>query len=135
MRTHALTNMRLYYAGSTELESRHILRSWVGALLLALYLPVAVFIAQDEVRHHRGDWINLSGMLTAIVTAPSQLLLGPVLKLLGVPKVNYADLGFVGYAQIALHVLVTATIIYFVGASLHLLSVKIVHLVRRNYGS
>ena len=107
-----------------------IFKSWVGSVLTLLYLCLAVFIAQDEVRNSHGGWINLRGFGTVLVTAPSQILLGPVLKMLGVSYVNYADLGFSDYAQIALHIIVTASIVYFVGAGLHLLSLKILRAVR-----
>jgi hypothetical protein len=59
-------------------------------------------------------------------------LLGPVLQFFGVPKVNYADLGFDDYALIGLHILVTAAIIYFVFAGLNLLTVRLVHAIRRS---
>jgi len=99
-------------------------------VLTLLYLCVAVFIAQDEVRHAHGGWINLRGFGTVLVTAPSQILLGSVLKMAGVSDVNYADLGFSDYALIGLHIIVTASIVYFVGAGLHRLSRKILRAVR-----
>ena len=59
------------------------------------------------------------GFGTGLITAPSQLLLGPVLKALRVPKVNYAHLGFSDYSQLVLHILVSTIIVYFLGAGLH----------------
>ncbi len=103
-----------------------IFRSWVGGVLTLLYLCLAVFIAQDEVRNSHGGWINLRGFGTVLVTAPSQILLGPVLKAFGVSGVNYADLGFSDYAQIGLHILITAIIVYFVGAGLQFLFTRAV---------
>jgi hypothetical protein len=108
-----------------------IFRSWVGGVLTLLYLGLAVFIAQDDVRNSHGGWINLRGFGTVIVTAPSQILLGSVLKMVGVSDVHYADLGFSDYAQIGLHIIVTASIVYFVGAGLHFLGRKIIRVVRR----
>jgi hypothetical protein len=106
-------------------------RSWLGGALTAVYLVLAIYIAQDEVRNSHGGWINLRGFGTVIVTAPSQILLGSVLKMVGVSDVNYADLGFSDYAQIGLHIIVTAAIVYFVGAGLHFLGRKIIRVVRR----
>ena len=97
------------------------LRSWVAVALTVGYLVLAVGIAQDEVRNSHGGWIDLRGIGTVVVTFPSQIVLGFLLKLLGVSDVNYADPGFAGYAQIALHILVTAVIVYVVGAGLHFL--------------
>lgn len=108
-----------------------VMRSRVGAVFAALYLCGAVYIAKDEIRNHHGDWINLSGFGTVIVTAPSQILIGPILRILGVAKVNYADLGLHDYAQIALHILVTATIVYVIVAGVHWLCIQSVHFVRR----
>ena len=71
-------------------------------------------IAWNEVRHTGGGWINLRGMLTAIATAPSQATLGTLLKKAGV-KVDYARLGAIDYAQIVLHVLATALLVYTLG--------------------
>ncbi len=111
-----------------------LLRSWVGGALTALYLILAIYIAQDEVRNSHGGWINLRGFGTVVVTAPSQILLGPILKMIGVGEVNYADLGFADYSQIALHILVTACIVYLIGAGLQFLWLKIRRAVRRTRG-
>jgi len=93
-----------------------MIRSSVGAVLAGIYFAVAAFITQDEVRHSAGGWISLRGMLTGIITAPSQFLVAPLLRLIGVPPVNYSELGFSGYTQLVLHVLVSTIIIYFLGA-------------------
>ena len=93
-------------------------RSVVGGVLAGIYLIIATFIAQDEVRHSAGGWISLRGMLTGIVTAPSQVTVGTLLKAIGVPPVNYYNIGFSGYAQLALHVIVSTVFVYFLGAGL-----------------
>jgi hypothetical protein len=90
-------------------------RSWFGGALAGLYLVIALWVAQDEVRHSHGGWINLRGMGTNILTAPSQLTLGAVLEGLGVPRINYNKPGVTGYGQLALHILVTAGLVYLVG--------------------
>jgi hypothetical protein len=100
-------------------------------VLAVLYLCLAVFIAQDEVRNSHGGWINLRGFGTVLVTAPSQIVVGSVLRFVGVADVNYADLGFADYAQISLHILVTAILVYFVGTGLHFLGRKLARAVRR----
>lgn len=106
-------------------------RSRVAGVLALLYALVATYITQDEVRHSHGGWINLRDFGTVIITAPSQLLLGPVLKAIGVSDVNYADLKFADYALLATHVIVSAIIVYFIIAGLHALTVKLMPLVRR----
>lgn len=103
-------------------------------MLTLLYLGIAVFIAQDEVRNSHGGWINLRGFGTVLVTAPSQIVVGSVLRFVGVSDVNYADLGFADYAQISLHILVTAIMVYFIGAGLHFLGHKLTRAVRRARG-
>ena len=93
-------------------------RSIVGGVFAGVYFIVAAFITQDEVRHSAGGWISLRGMMTGIVTAPSQVTVGTLLKAIGVPPVDYYNLGFSGYAQIVLHVLVSTVFVYFLGAGL-----------------
>ena len=108
-----------------------LLRSRVGGVLALVYAILATYITQDEVRHSHGGWINLRGFGTVLITAPSQLLLGPVLKAIGVSDVNYADLKFADYALLAIHVIVSAIIVYFIIAGLHILAVKLIRVVRR----
>ncbi len=91
------------------------LRSWAGGLLTVVYLGVAIFMAQDEIRHSGGGWINLRGLGTNILTSPSQLTIGTLLESLGVKKINYNDPGAADYAQLTLHILVTAALFYLIG--------------------
>lgn len=93
-------------------------RSLTGGALALVYLIIAGYVAQDEVRHTGGGWINLRGMGTFLVTAPSQATLGNLLSWLGVPKVSYSELGVPGYAQIILHLLITAGFVYLLGCGL-----------------
>ncbi len=93
-------------------------RCWTGAVLALVYMAVAGFITQDEVRHGHGGWINLRGFGTTLVTAPSQVTLGTLLRWLRVPKVNYADIGTLGYAQLVTHVLVSAGFVYLLGCGI-----------------
>ena len=106
-------------------------RSRVAGVLALVYFLAATYITQDEVRHSHGGWINLRGFGTVIITAPSQLLLGPVLKAIGVSDVKYADLKFADYALLATHVVVSAIIVYLIIAGLHILGVKLIRAVRR----
>ena len=94
------------------------LRSRVGAGLAILYLAVALWVVQEELRHSGGGWISLRGMLTGIVTAPSQATLGTALRRLGVPRVDFGHPGAPGYAELAAHVLLTAALVYLVGCLL-----------------
>jgi hypothetical protein len=105
--------------------------SWVGAALAIVYTVAATYITQDEIRHPHGGWINLRGFGTTLITAPSQILVAPVLKFLGVPQVNYANLGFAAYAQFLIHILVSATAVYLLGAALHAGGRKAAVFVRR----
>lgn len=93
-------------------------RSITGGALASLYLVIAGYVAQDEIRNPGGGWITLRGMGTFILTAPSQLVFGNLLPLLGVPRIRYSDLGVSGYSQILLHLLFTALVVYFVGYGL-----------------
>lgn len=92
-----------------------IYQSWLGAVLALLYTAVAVYVVQDELRHTGGGWINLRGMGTTLVTAPSQVTFGLALEWLGVPRVNYSEPGPGGYAQLVLHVAVSAAAVYLLG--------------------
>jgi hypothetical protein len=92
--------------------------SRLGLVLGAVYLLVGLYVVQDELRHTGGGWINLRGMGTTIVTAPSQLTLGALLRALGLPKVNFAGPGFPGYAELAAHLLLTTLVVYLVGSGL-----------------
>lgn len=93
-----------------------------GLVLALLYLLLGGWVVQDEVRHGHGGWINLRGMGTTLVTAPSQLTLGVLLRALGVPRVNYAGIGVAGYAELAVHLLLTAVVVYFLGSGLEWLA-------------
>lgn len=93
-------------------------RSVTGTVLCAIYLVIGGYVAQDEIRNAGGGWITLRGMGTFLVTAPSQLVLGNLLPWLGVPRINYSDLGVLGYSQIMLHLLFTAMVVYFLGSGL-----------------
>ena len=95
-----------------------LLGSRVGYALAVLYLGIVGYIVQDELRHTGGGWINLRGMGTVLVTAPSQATLGVLLKKLGVPQVNYNEPGLLGYAQLITHVLLSAVVVYLVGYGL-----------------
>ena len=92
-----------------------IYQSWLGAALALLYTAVAVYVVQDELRNTGGGWINLRGMGTTLVTAPSQATFGPVLEWLGVPRVDYSEPGLGGYSQLVLHVAVSAAAVYLLG--------------------
>jgi hypothetical protein len=92
-----------------------IYHSWLGALLSLIYTAVAVYVVQDELRHTGGGWINLRGLGTLLVTAPSQVTVGAVLRWLGVPEVNFAEPGASGYVQLVFHVLASAVVIYLIG--------------------
>lgn len=92
-----------------------IYQSWLGAALALIYTGVAVYVVQDELRNTGGGWINLRGMATVIVTAPSQVTFGVMLEWIGVPPVDYAEPGLGGYSQLVLHVLVSAAVVYLLG--------------------
>jgi len=93
-------------------------RSIVGGVLAGIYLIVATFVTQDEIRHSAGGWISLRGMITGIVTAPSQVTVGTLLKAIGVPPVDYYNMGFSGYLQLGIHVIVSTAFVYFLGAGI-----------------
>lgn len=94
------------------------LRSWAGAGLALLYLVAATGFIRYELRYGGGGWINLKGMGVILVTAPSQATVGELLRRIGVPKINYGDPGLLGYAQIAMHLLLTAGLVYLLGFGL-----------------
>jgi len=93
-------------------------RSITGGALASLYLVVAGYVAQDEIRNPGGGWITLRGMGTFILTAPSQLVFGNLLPWLGVPRISYNHLGVLGYSQIILHLLFTTLVVYLFGCGL-----------------
>jgi hypothetical protein len=90
-------------------------QSWLGTALALVYTGIAVYIVQDELRHTGGGWINLRGLGVTLATAPSQVTFGVLLEWLGVPRVNYAEPGLVGYSQLVLHVMASAVAVYVVG--------------------
>jgi len=92
-----------------------IYQSWLGAALALLYTAVATYVVQDELRNTGGGWINLRGMGTTLVTAPSQVTFGLVLEWLGVPRVDYSEPGLGSYGQLVLHVAVSAAAVYLLG--------------------
>lgn len=82
-------------------------QSWLGAALSLLYAAAAAYVVRDELRNTGGGWINLRGMGTVLVTAPSQVTFGVALEWLGVPRIDYSQPGLSGYGQLALHVAVS----------------------------
>jgi hypothetical protein len=96
-------------------NSLKIYQSRLGIILGLLYTVFAVYVVQDDLRHTGGDWINLRGMGTVLVTAPSQVTFGVVLERLGVPRVDYSGPGLSGYSQLVLHVAVSAAAVYLLG--------------------
>lgn len=92
-----------------------LLTSRTGYALAVVYLAIACFAVRTDVIHTVGSWIKLSGMGTYLVTLPSQRTLGLLLEAAGVPKVNYDQPGFSGYAQLMAHVLLTAALVYLLG--------------------
>jgi hypothetical protein len=95
-----------------------LLTSRLGAVLAVVYLLAGAYITQDELRHSAGGWISLRGMMTGIVTAPSQVTLGLVLRGLGVPKVDFADPGASGYAELLAHLAISTAVVYLLGAGI-----------------
>jgi hypothetical protein len=92
-----------------------IYHSWLGIVLALLYTVAAIYVVQDELRNTGGGWINLRGMGTTLITAPSQVTFGLVLEWLGVPEVNYSEPGLGSYIQLVLHVAVSAAAVYLLG--------------------
>jgi hypothetical protein len=95
-----------------------LLASRAGYVLAIVYLGIAAFVVHAEVRAPGGNWIKLSGMGTFLITLPSQGTLGVILVRVGIPKVNFDDPGFGGYSQLLGHVLLTAFLVYLLGAGL-----------------
>lgn len=106
-------------------------KSWIAGVVAVVYALAATYVTQDEVRHSHGGWINLRGFGTVLITAPSQIVVAPVLKAVGVPEIDYARLGFIDYGQLAAHILVSAAIVYLVVAGLHQVAVRLARAVRR----
>jgi hypothetical protein len=94
-----------------------LLASRFGYVLAFTYLVLAGRLIWTDL-HASGGWINLRSMGTVLVTAPSQVTLGFLMKALGIRPINFSDPGFGGYAQIALHLLVTAAVVYLLGYGL-----------------
>jgi hypothetical protein len=95
--------------------------SWIAGSITALYVVIAGYVTVDEVRNTSGGWINLRGMGTWIVTAPSQAILGNLLRAFGIAKVNYADLRAADYLELIAHVLLSALFIYLLSLGVELL--------------
>jgi hypothetical protein len=89
--------------------------SVLGFVLVGVYLAIAIFVVQDDLRSRGGNWIRLRGMMTGIVTLPSQITLGWLLRHGGVRKVDFTQPGWLGHAEIVAHVLVTAAAVYWLG--------------------
>ena len=94
-----------------------LLGSRFGYILAVLYLLLAGRLIWTDL-HASGGWINLRSMGTVLVTAPSQVTLGYLMKALGIRPINFSDPGVGGYTQIVLHLLVTAVVVYLIGYGL-----------------
>jgi hypothetical protein len=94
------------------------LRSWFGVSLAFIYLAGAGYLTWYELRHSGGGWINLRGFGTTIATAPSQATVGVLLRKLGAPRINHLEPGFTGIAELLLHLVLTASVVYLVGFGL-----------------
>ena len=103
-------------ARSTELVFHMtLLSSRLGFALALVYLAVAGRIVWWELHHSGGGWINLRSLGTTLVTAPSQATVGYLFRFLGVKQVNFNKPGASGYAQLVIHLLFSAIVIYFLG--------------------
>jgi len=92
--------------------------SIAGIVLAAVYLIGAVLVVRDDLRATGGSWIRLRGFGTALATAPAQLTIGWMLRQCGVPKVDFAALGWRGYFELAVHVVTTGACLYGLGWAL-----------------
>ncbi len=99
--------------------------SVVGLALAALYALVATYALQDDLRHTHGGFINLRGLATRVLTAPSQATLGAALAKLGVAPPSFARRAGRDVALLALHVAVTASLLYALGAGLEAVAVRL----------
>ncbi len=95
--------------------------SWFAGSVTGVYLLLAGYVIQDELRRTGGGWINLRGMGTMLVTFPSYATLGTLLEWLGIPRINYADPRTGDFAQLAMHLLLSAVVVYAVALGLQLL--------------
>ena len=105
------------------------LHSWFGAALAAIYLIAASIFVWTEIHTVHGGFISLRGMGPVLITAPSQATLGVLLQKLGVPKINYSTPGVLGTAQLVLHLVVSAGVVYLLGAGLAALVRSLIALV------
>ena len=94
-----------------------LLASRLGYALALIYLVLSGRLIWTDL-HSSGGWINLRSMGTVLVTAPSQVTLGYLMKAVGIKPINFSDPGFGGYAQIVVHLLVTACVVYLLGYGL-----------------
>ncbi|MEO7963562.1 MAG: hypothetical protein ABIT38_06585 [Gemmatimonadaceae bacterium] len=95
--------------------------SWFGAALAVLYLVAASAFVWSEVHSVQGGFISLRGMGAVIATSPSQATLGVLLRKLGVRPIDYSSPGLGGTIQLIAHLLLSAIVVFCIGAGLEYL--------------
>jgi len=99
--------------------------SWTGLVFALLHFAGTCWVWRNEEQNRHGGFINLNGFGTMLLSAPSWLTLGWLLRRLGVPKPRWHERGLGGRLEIGAHVLVTSGLVYLLGWLLERLAVAV----------
>lgn len=89
--------------------------SWTGLALALFHCSLTCWVWRAEERNHHGGFINLNGFGTMLLSAPSWLTLGWLLRRVGVPRPRWHEPGLGGRVEIGAHVLATSGLVYLLG--------------------
>lgn len=99
--------------------------SWFGLAVALLHFTLTCRVWRAEQRNNHGGFINLNGFGTMLLSAPSWLTLGRVLRRLGVPRPRWHEPGLGGRVEIGVHVVLTSGLVYVFGWLLERLAVSL----------
>lgn len=99
--------------------------SWTGLALALFHCVLTCWVWRAEERNNHGGFINLNGIGTMLLSAPSWLTLGRLLRRLGVPRPRWHEPGLGGRLEIGAHVVATSGLVYLLGWLLERLAVAV----------
>ncbi|MGE0143103.1 MAG: hypothetical protein AB7I19_00420 [Planctomycetota bacterium] len=92
--------------------------SWFGLGLAVVHFGFTCVVWRRELRNRHNGFVNFNGVGTMMLSAPSWLTLGRLLRRLGVPMPRWHERGLAGHVEIGTHVVMTSVLVYFLGWSI-----------------
>lgn len=89
--------------------------SWFALALALAHFALLCHVWRGELRNRHSGFINLNGIGTIVLSLPSWLTLGTLLRRLGVPKPSLQDPRLAARSEYVTHALLTSALVYLLG--------------------